>query len=76
MEEGPGMVVWLPSGRKGSARLRRHLTPSPHRRSHTTTQPSSIEEEGFGEASPSPADGLSPAPRRAKLAHHIGEILS
>jgi len=44
-----------------------------HRHGNTTIPgPSSIEEEGRRP----PADGLSPAPRRAKLAHHIGEILS
>jgi len=47
MEEGPGMEVWPRwSGRAimGAGAI---LRPLPKFSGHTTTQPSSIEEEGF-----------------------------
>jgi len=46
MEEGPGMVVRPLRRREAAVGLRALPSPSPGRSGHTTTQPSSIEEEG------------------------------
>ncbi len=48
MEEGSGMVVWPRRRGEGAFRRRRLAEPFLEHNRHTTTQPSSIEEEGFG----------------------------
>jgi len=65
MEEGPGMVVQPQSRRAGAGGLRA-LPSFPHGHSgHTTTQPSSIEEEGFSRRIPRAAIVPSGAEARA-----------
>jgi hypothetical protein len=47
MEEGWGWWCGQGDEAKGFVGLRRPLTLSPRRSGHTTTQPSSVEEEGL-----------------------------